>query len=183
VRFALPLLLTTGTAAAAPTAELGFGGGAFWGHDDIAISRTTSLFFQGAFPVGERFDIVVGFEGWSANYSPEPTNEQSVVNVVGGLRWYPYGTAREDGIRLSTIYVAALTGVSLLTLIPYDSFFETNNPDAAGLVGSAAIGWLPLRPAGLVMGMEARGDLILYNEDFGFRKSLTLDVILQIHFK
>lgn len=176
------LLLVARSAAAEPMFELGVGGGALSGYDEVEISRTTTLVFQGAFNLRESVDVVVGFEGFSANYSPEPRNEQSILNVVAGLRWFPYGRAPKDDIEPRALYAHAMAGASLLTLIPYDSFFETNDPDAAGLVGGAALGWMPAHVGNVSFAFEGRGNAILYNADAGLRLTLSFYFLLQVDF-
>jgi hypothetical protein len=181
VRAVLALLLvTTSSAAADPLFELGLGTGAFWGHDDVDITRTTSLFFQLGFHLSDKLDVLGGVEGFSGNYSPEPTNEQRVAGLVGGVRWFPYGRARRNHVKVEAIYLQAVAGVSLLTLVPYDSFLESNDPDAAGVLGGASFGWMPGRLDEVSLGFEARGDVILYNADAGFRQALSFNLLLQL---
>lgn len=181
MRAVLALLLVTTGSATAESFELGIGGGAFWGHEDIKITRTNAFHLQITISLNDKLDVVAGAETFTGNYSPEPTNEQSVIDAIGGIRWNPYGRAQRDGFEPRALYVQAFGGFSLLTLIPYDSFFESNDPDAAGVVGGAALGWTPLRLGNIAFGLEVRGNVILYNADAGFRQTLSVNAMLQIN--
>jgi hypothetical protein len=182
-RATLLLLLFAGTADARPSVGLVIGSGAFFGHEDIDITRTTAIGFQGLFPLRGRLDLVVGFDGFTGNYSPEPTNEQSVINVTCGLRWFPYARTHRNDLEARAVYVQAAIGASLLTLIPYDSFFETNDPDAAGLVAAGTLGWMPMHQGNVSIGFEARGQAILFNNDFGLREALSVNAVFELDFE
>ena len=157
---------------------LGGGGGGFTGHGDVKTSRMVVGTFQGGAEITGCTDIVFGMSAASANYSPDPRQEQNIVNGLGGVRWFPFGRGSR-GLDWHPIYLQGAAGLSFLQLRPYDELFSRDTDvDAAGLVASASAGWMPKLGAAR-LGFELRDDVIIYNNDRGTRQAFSALVLLQ----
>jgi hypothetical protein len=186
-RATLLLLLFAGTAdARPPVLELGYGFGALTRHDDVDISRTRHILAGVSLRLTHAFDLAFVAESFGGNYSPEPDLEQSVITLLGGLRYFPYGRIPDeeghDANNLKSIYLQVQTGMALLTLVPYNELFDSQDPKAVGVVGSGAIGWLPVRVRSVSFAAEARDDVIYFSNDQGLRQALSFYGWIQIDF-
>ncbi len=187
MRALLVVLVLAGTADARkpPVLELGFGGGALTGDNDVDITRTRHILVGSSLRLAKPLDLVVTAEAFGGNYSPEPDLEQSVLAFHAGFRWFPYGRIPDGpryGDNLRSIYLQATAGIAILTLIPYNELFDSQDPEAVGVVGSGALGWLPVRVRGLSFGAEVRDDVIYFSSDQGLRQAIALYGWIQIDF-
>jgi hypothetical protein len=179
-------LLASTADARPPVLELGYGFGALTRHDDVDITRTRHILAGTSLYLTKSFDGVLSVEAFGGNYSPEPDLEQSVITLLVGLRYFPYGRVPDepthDSENLKSIYFQVLTGPALLTLVPYNELFDSQDPEAVGIVGSGAIGWLPVRVHSLSFAAEVRDDVIYFNSDQGLRQAMALYGWIQIDF-
>jgi hypothetical protein len=187
ILLSLALLASPAHADDPPVLELGFGFGALTRHDDVDITRTRHILVGTSMRVTKSFDLVLSLEAFGGNYSPDPALEQSVVTLLAGVRYFPYGRIPDepthDAENLQSIYLQVLTGPALLTLVPYNELFDSQDPEAVGIVGSAAIGWLPVRVRRLSFAAEVRDDVIYFSNDQGLRQAIALYGWLQIDFR